>query len=62
MPFADDMAHNGFPLLEALGPGGSCADVALLPCGMGLCPFGLLQLALLTLPADLLRLPLDVGV
>ena len=60
---ADDIAHNGLPLLEALGPGRSRAGmVALLPRSMGLCLLGLLQLALLTLPADLLGLALDVRV
>jgi len=63
VPFADDMAHNGLPLLEAFGPSGSRAGmVAPLPCGMGLCLLGLFQFALLTLPTDLLRLALDVRV
>jgi hypothetical protein len=60
VPFADDMAHDGFPLLKALGPCRSCAGMALLP--RSLCLFGLLQLALLALSANLLRLALDVRV
>lgn len=67
VPLADDITQNRLPLLEALGPSGSRAGmVALLPgslpCSMGLCLFGLFQLALLTLPANLLCLALYVRV
>ena len=63
VPFADDITHNGLPLLEAFGPSGTCAGMmALLPRGMGLRLLGFFQLALSTLSANLLGLALDVRV
>ena len=63
VPLADDIAHDGLPLLEALGPRRSQAGmVTLLPRSVGLYLLGLFELALLAFPADLLGLALDVRV